>query len=169
MTRGTETLLWQGRPDAAIRWSIRSPVEFAFGLTLFGGPIQPSLLLFLSGNPWWLIFLPLYLLGAWLLVGWCLWDALRRRLTRYYLSDRRAVIDTYWPGFPRRVEHAIDPETEIRLERPHLWFDRAAHPTWDGRQPPDIGFEYLDDAERVADLMRRAQWALVVPPEGRPS
>ncbi len=165
MSRETETLLWQGRPDTRVIFDIRSPMEFAFGLSFLGGPTTPALLLYLGGSLWWLAFLPVMVVGFWMVVGWCLWDALRRRVTRYYLSSERMVIDTLWPAFPQRTEHPLTPDTEIRLEAPHLWYARRDRPTWDGQPPRNIGFEYLDDARAVADQMQRAQWARSLPPK----
>lgn len=165
MNREDETLLWQGRPDSRLEISVRSPLEFGFGMTFLGGPLTPLLLLYFAGSPHWPYFLLPMAGGLWLLVGWCVMDAARRRVTRYYLSDRRMVIDTLWPGLPRRREIALTPETPIRLDAPHVWFAQEDRGTWDGRPPPLIGFEHLDDARSVAEQMQRAQWALSLPPE----
>lgn len=165
MSRETETLLWQGRPDTKLRFWIRSPMEFALGMACLGGPINPMLLLYLGGSNAWMYFLPMMVLGLWFLGGWCFVDAYKRRQTRYYLSSERAVIDVRWPWSLSRREVMLTPDTDLELAHPHVYFDRDTSPMWDGRPPRNIGFEYLDDAVQVADQMQRALWALSLPPK----
>jgi hypothetical protein len=156
MTRATETLLWQGRPRAALDIFAPSPLRLGLGLALFGGLLTPMLVLRGAGITYWVLFLPAMAAGFWLCLGDALWDALRRWRTRYYLSDERLVIDTLWPWGGKRVEYRLRPDMVMRLDRPHV---RVLY-GGSGPEATAIDLEYLDDAvqvaEQVQDALRRA-------------
>lgn len=152
MTPHHETLLWQGRPNARPDWSFPTPMHFGIGLAALGGPLTPMLVLRGGGSAYWLLCLPVMAVGAWLLFGAALWDALRRWRTVYYLSDTRLVIDTRWPWGVRRSQWPLSEIAHARQNGRHV--DLTLRATADGSAP--LRLEYLDDAAQTTDQVIRA-------------
>ena len=119
-----EEILWQGRPDAEIRWSDLRPQKLVFGLfyagfavfwmvaaggMVWGGPM--------GGGPFALFPLfgiPFLLIGLNIMGGHVIWDAYKRGRTWYTLTDRRAFAATAVLGIKRlravRIEEATPAE-----------------------------------------------------------
>lgn len=152
MTIPREIVLWQGRPRAVVDIFEQTPLRLGLGLALFGGLITPMLVLRGAGIPYWGLFVPIMAVGFWLCLGAALGNALRRWRTRYYLSDRRVVIDTLWPWGVRRVDHPLSTGMTVRLEPPNVRLLFAGSPGSTG----SIALEHLDDAAQVAEQMRHA-------------
>lgn len=127
-------------------------MHFAIGLAALGGPLTPMLLLRGAGSPYWLLLLPILLAGVWLLFGSPLWDALRRQVTYYYLSDARLVVDRRWFWGVRRREWSLADIREARAAPPHVELTATSS---DGAL---ISFrlEYLDDVRQTADQVSQA-------------
>ena len=144
-----ERVVWQDRPDTRLQLTVRNPMEFGLGLALSFGPITPCLLLFLGGSPLWMAGLPVMALGLWFLVGWCVWDTLRRRATWYSLSTRRAFRATAL-GRRTLADIPLAPGTDIETD-PHVP-DRVTF-RCDGHA--DLVFGALRDPRRLTDLAQR--------------
>ncbi|MCR8548703.1 aspartate carbamoyltransferase catalytic subunit [Salipiger sp. P9] len=163
-----ERLLWQGRPDTTLSFAPLRPAQIVLGLALAafalfwtgkalptgGADSLPDRILPLFG----LVFL---LLGLYAAGGYALWDRLRRRHSRYLLTDRRALIVTDLPLAGRRLKSCpIGPDTVLeRTETPPgtIWFSHEHRRRAQGSTRAPIGFERIPDAREVFGRMRAIQ------------
>lgn len=115
-----ETVLWQGKPEAAFDFWGEGPVAIAFGMTLTGGLLAPMSVLIPVFGVKPLIVLPVFLVGLWMLVGKALWRSYRLRRSWYSVTSCRAFVTTALFARPRLREMPLTGETEItEIGGPH--------------------------------------------------
>ena len=112
LTEG-EDLLWQGRPDATFDFWGEGPVELGFGMTLTGGPLAPMGMLAPLIGLKVLVFLPLVLVGLWMLIGKAFWRSYRLGHSWYSITSERIFVATEFFGRRRLHELPLTPSTEI--------------------------------------------------------
>lgn len=108
-----EELLWHGRPDATFDFWGEGPVELGFGMTLTGGPLAPMGMLAPLIGFKVLVFLPLVLVGLWLLFGKALWRSYRLGHSWYSITSKRVFVARDLFGRRRLLEFPVTRTTEI--------------------------------------------------------
>lgn len=147
-----EALLWQGQPNAQFDFWGEGPLAVAFGMTLTGGVLVPMATLAAAIGPGALIFLPVLIVGLWLLLGKAAWRSYRLARTWYSITSARVFLAT--AVFGRRQLHSmpITSETEI-----------SALPSTSGglllRAPEGyaLQLERLPERARILALLHRVQ------------
>lgn len=162
--RAGERLLWEGRPDAArfmfnpflLIFVVFFTVWFLGFSTLLFTPSRngpPTLLLLFP-----VLFFAVFFFAPTLIGGW-----LSASRTRYFVTDRRVVID----GFRRRQELDLTTLPYLELERSlmgtaSIYFaPRSPYETWagfgmwGGRSAP--AFRAVRDADKVYEMIARAR------------
>lgn len=148
-----EVVLWQGRPRRRIRVVRRFvPASIAGAMVLF-------FTLFWTGAGADLVvtFRPLLLaVGLYALVGPHLAEMIRRRRSCYTLTNRAAYIGT--DLFGRSLAgYPITPETRIRTRPGFIYFASRMVEADDETHEKLIGFELIEDFDKVLDLIRGVQ------------
>lgn len=157
-----EKILWQGRPDGAIRFKPGNLFTFLFGLAFAGFALFWMILASRAGGLFWAFGLIHFAAGLGLSFGTILWDAFRRRHTWYTLTDRRAFIATDLPVKGRALKsYPITDDTVLNYRQGDpatIHFSREERRGNKGRRyTVNIGFERIDDGEKVYGLLRQAQ------------
>lgn len=156
-----EEILWQGQPEARIRVTPRNLRDSAFGLffALFG--LFWTIGALASGGLFGLFGLFFVGMGAWKAAKPAILPAYIRARTWYTLTDRRAVIATDVAVQGKRLTtRPILPETQIEYQAsapPSIWFGAPG-------VADRVGFEYIDDADKVLALIRGIQRPQAAPP-----
>ena len=156
-----EKILWQGRPDAAIRVRASKLVGFVFGLFFAGFALFWMIMASLAGGFFWMFGLLHFFVGLGVAVASLFGSAWRRKHTWYTLTDRRAFIATDMPFRGRSLksypitEHTIldfnggDPAT--------IYFNHEMRRRKNGQYKVAVGFERIPDGAEVYRLMRGIQ------------
>ena len=156
-----ETILWQGRPDGAVKWKIVHIFTFLFGLAFAGFALFWMIMAAQAGGGFWMFGLIHFSVGISIAVGPPFWNAWRRRHTWYTLSDRRAFIATDLPLRGRRLKsYPITDDTVLDFDRGDpatIYFDHEMRRTKNGSRRVDIGFERIEDGAEVYALFRKIQ------------
>lgn len=149
-----EELLWQGRPGTEYRLFGRDALTMIViaAASTFAGVygIQVSME---PGEPWWALpfFWFLTLLGIAVVPGSALSKQYRRRATRYALTNRRAVIRRWgrvW-SYPIREWKTPRVVSDGKGISSVMFYESRS-----GRTYSDEGFDALDNAEAIAELMK---------------
>lgn len=170
-----ETLLWQGRPNCSPSLHPRPPASVIFFdillIALLAGPGLWAMWNFDPGALWLKLLILAFLFALLLsglngIGGYALTRAWIRRYTRYFLTNKQAVIYIDAPLLPVRIEsHPITALTPLILDdRPpgSVWFATHTHRFGDeisrtliGTTP--YGFDRIPDAREVYKRMRSLQ------------
>ncbi|MCT8158911.1 aspartate carbamoyltransferase catalytic subunit [Pseudoruegeria sp. SHC-113] len=154
-----ETLLWQGRPDTRFVVMRKDLLPALFGLA-FAGLALRMMAGALEDGPFPALFLLLFVaagLAVAVATPFRFW--LRRRVATYSLSTRRAFIANLWPRkMLRAYEIAPDDVLELAEGSPgSVYFRTQYRNTAKGSRRERIGFERIDEARHVYDLLRQVQ------------
>lgn len=147
-----ETLLWEGRPDAKLRFGMETLATGIFAAALVLACLGLATVINRADpGTFWVILTPGLVIGAITMLAYPLVDSARRRKTTYRLSNKRAFIN--------QTAYPIPPLDQLIYRNgtpPTIYF------TTDGqkRQPKDIGFERISDARDVFIMMRDRAAAL---------
>ncbi|MCU0906786.1 MAG: hypothetical protein MUF73_04915 [Rhodobacteraceae bacterium] len=163
-----ERVLWQGRPDGAMRADLSDLRRTAFGAVFAGFGLFWTVAVIRQGVPNGLMALVMPLaglafaaVGVNLATGGVPFGVLRRRATTYTLTDRRAIVATAWLGRRTLKSYPLGPDSHATLDdgpRPAIRFATGYAQTEDGSVRTRHGFTHLgDDARQVYDLIRRIQ------------
>lgn len=158
-----EEILWQGRPDAGLRFTDR-PFLSVFGLFFGGFALFWMVMAFTLGHetgPIRYIFplfgLPFLAVGVYMIGGRFFWSAYVRAHSHYTLTSKRAYIGTDLFGKRRLKSHEIiaNMPLELDLGPPDcLWFAKTQTRTKNGTSIEKIGFEHIDEGRKVYNMMR---------------
>ncbi len=156
-----EKLLWQGAPATGLRFTGAGAVLSFFGIFFLGFALfWIGMAASMSGDVLFPLFgVPFVLVGLWLVVGHWFFDAYMRKKTRYALTSRRALIARAL--FSRHMEsYPILRDSQIRLISGKLdtvHFAQKTYRTKNGTSVRNIGFRYINDGQKVFDLLRKVQ------------
>ncbi len=156
-----ERILWQGRPDARVKWSEFSPIQTFVGV-LFTAAGYNALSSMIEGPAQIFMIVPLAIaiMGLYFVGGHFLWSALRRSRTHYTLTNRRAFIAVdLWPrksltSYPIGTTDAIELDEGVTQG---VYFAEEHRRSQGGSRVVRIGFQYISDAREVLGLMRNIQ------------
>jgi len=87
----TESILWQGRPDGALKFRLAHLFAFLFGLVFAGIAVFWMIMAAGAGGYFWMFGLVHFCVGVGVAIGPPFWGAWRRRNTWYTLTDRRGL------------------------------------------------------------------------------
>jgi len=158
-----EKILWQGHPRRDFVLPSAKMSTVIFGLIFIGFSIFWMIVAARDGEVIWVFGLFFFGLGLHLLYRNLLKPTVSRMRTHYTLTNKRMFIATNML-FERRSlkSFAIDKHTrvDVRLDPyPSLILDADRY--WDHQQnmerQENIGFELLEDVERVSQLIRDIQ------------
>lgn len=156
-----ERIVWQGRPDGAIVFKPANVALFLFGLAFAGFALFWMIMAASAGGAFWMFGLLHFAVGLGMAFGAIGWDAYKRRHSWYTLTDRRAFIATNLPLSGKRLaSYPIDAGTRLSLTGTHpasLHFATRRKRGKNGSYDVPVGFERLEDAQRVYRLMRGVQ------------
>jgi len=166
-----ERLLWTGKPRGGLAWRSSDSYVVPFSLVWATIATQGARNAFRHDAPWFVLLVVsgFLVLGAYLVFGRFVVDALQRRHTQYGLTDKRAIIVS---GVFRQNVNSVDlaivtdltlsiradgsgtisfdPSTYVRWWSPGGWWPSA--PT--GAAP---AFEMIERAREVHQRIRAAQ------------
>lgn len=158
-----ERILWQGRPDGAVRWKFGHIASFIFGLFFAGFALFWMIMASRAGGGFWMFGLIHFSAGIAIAVGPPFWSAFRRRHTWYTLTDRRAFIATDLPLRGKKLtSYPIGESTVLDYDRDEPATIHFAHETVrtkNGSRRHRIGFERIGGGADVYDLFRQVQRA----------
>lgn len=156
-----ETVLWQGRPDGAVKFRIGHVFTFIFGLAFAGFALFWMIMASSAGGGFWMFGLIHFSVGIGLAIGPPFWSAWRRRHTWYTLTDRRAFIATDMPlrgrklkSYPIRADTVLDYDGD---DPATIHFAHEIRRSKNGSRRHDIGFERIDGGAEVYRMMRKVQ------------
>jgi hypothetical protein len=163
-----ERVLWQGRPDGAMRADLSDIRRAVFGAVFAAFGLVWTVAVVRQGVPNGLMALVMPLaglafaaLGVNLATGGVPFGVLRRRSTTYTLTDRRAIVATEWLGRRTLRSYPLGPDSHATLDdgpRPAIRFATGFAQIEDGSRRTRHGFTHLgSDARQVYDLIRRIQ------------
>lgn len=155
-----ERILWQGRPQAGLYFAPGQIGTAAFSLFFSGFAVFWMTLAAQAGGSFWMFGLIHFSVGIVMFWSAVLGPTIRRRRTWYTLTDRRAFIATDLPLRGRQLKHyPITESTQLTLtddQPPTLHFAREDRRGGKGRRyTVDVGFERIEDGEKVYSLMRK--------------
>lgn len=153
--------MWQGRPDGAFALGNGGVfrIAFFFFFTSFSvfwmwGASQ-------AGGFFWTFGLLFFFVGSAGLLSSLFGSTVKRRYCWYTLTSQRALIATDIPFVGRRLKsYTIDHNTVLDFEQGRLssiYFAETVHRGSDATEVEKIGFERLNDGQRVYSLMRDLQ------------
>ncbi|WP_323769434.1 aspartate carbamoyltransferase catalytic subunit [Antarctobacter sp.] len=156
-----EEILWQGRPDDAIRLRVGDYIMIGFGIVFGGFALVWMALASLAGGFLWMFGLLHFSVGA----GVMLWPLLGRpyirRHTWYTLTGKRAFIATDVPVRGKTLKsYPISADSPLTLkdgDPGSVLFAYEKHRTKNGYRETHVGFEYITDAREVYGLLRDIQ------------
>lgn len=156
-----ETVLWQGRPDGAVKWKIAHIFSFIFGLFFAGFALFWMVMASKAGGAFWMFGLIHFSVGIGVSIGPPFWSAWRRRHTWYTLTDRRAFIATDVPLRGRKLKsYPINEDTVLDYDGDSpatIHFAHEMRRSKNGSRRHDIGFERIEDGSEVYRMMRKVQ------------
>ena len=157
-----EEILWQGRPDTAIRIGPANIATMVFGLAFAGFALFWMILASAAGGAFWMFGLIHFTVGLALAAGPILWGPFKRGRTWYTLTDRRAFIATDLPLRGKQLKsYPITDDTVLDFQPGALSSIHFAEEMRRGnkgrRYMVPIGFEYIREGDEVYRKMRDIQ------------
>ena len=110
--RPNETLVWAGRPDPASRFTAADVWLVPFSVLWFGFAIFWCVAASIQGGAFGLFGVPFVILGAYMAIGRFVYKARRHRVTRYGLTERRAIV-----VLPRETHDVAVRDTAVSIKR----------------------------------------------------
>lgn len=157
-----ERIVWQGRPDPGLHFGPGQLGTALFSVFFSGFAVFWMVMASRAGGAFWMFGLIHFSVGIAMFWKAIVGATFRRRHTWYTLTDRRAFIATDLPFKGKRLQsYPITPDTRISLAGGPLstiHFAREERRGNKGRHyMVDIGFERIEDGEKVAAILRRVQ------------
>ena len=148
-----EKVVWSGAPGKGIKFQSTDLVFIPFSLLWAGFAVFWEATVIRSGAPVFVALwgIPFVLVGAYITVGRFFFDSYLRSRSRYFLTNRRALIVTTWPT--RRVRSVNLPSlheigfTESRDSTGTLMFGSQNFAT--RGTPRSSRFEWIDNVHHV--------------------
>ncbi len=158
-----ENILWQGRPDGAVKWKPGNFFTLIFGLFFAGFALFWMIAAAQGGGVFWMFGLIHFFIGLGIAIGPPFYNAWRRRHTWYTLTDKRAFIATDLPVIGRKLEsYPIDAGTILTYEAGEpatIHFAKKTKRGKNGTYTVDVGFERIAGGAEVYRLLRNIQKA----------
>jgi len=157
-----ERIVWQGRPEPGFHFPVEKAFVAIFGMVFAGFALFWMVMASRAGGLFWSFGLIHFSVGVWIIISSIFGDTIRLRRTWYTLTDHRAFIATDMPFKGRQLQsYPITPDTRLdyRAGPPDtIIFSRERHSGSKGNSyMVEIGFERIDEGDRVVALMRAAQ------------
>ena len=156
-----EVIRWQGRPDPTVIWNWSHYVTLVFGLALSGFALIWMILAAQEGGWFWMFGLIFFVFGISIMIGPPYWRPYLRSKSWYVLTNKRALIATDMPILGRKINsYPITPQTPLELDKKYgssVYFATRTERSTRGSYKVKIGFELLDDAPQVYNLMSEIQ------------
>ncbi|MCW8842142.1 MAG: aspartate carbamoyltransferase catalytic subunit [Rhodobacteraceae bacterium] len=157
-----ETILWQGRPDGSVTFTIANLMTSLFGLAFAGFALFWMIMASQAGGFFWMFGLIHFCVGCGLAAGPLFWDAFRRRHTWYTLTNQRAFIATNLPFKGKSLDsYPMTADTPLSLmDGPPatVYFAAGLRRGRNGkRHHTKIGFERIEEGREVFRMMRDIQ------------
>lgn len=160
-----EEILWQGRPDGAVRWKVGNFVTLIFGIFFAGFALFWMAMAAKGGGGMWMFGLIHFSAGIGIAFGPPFGSAYKRRHSWYTLTGNRAIIATDTPFRGRKlISYPITADTNLGFDNEPLATVTFAEEYRRGNKRSytvDIGFEWIEDGAEVYGLMRDIQKAAV--------
>lgn len=157
-----EQILWQGRPDQDFHMAAGQIFAAIFGLFFAGFALFWMVMASRGGGPMWMFGLIHFSVGVYM-VWWSIYGATySRRNTWYTLTDKRAFIATDFLTKGRELNsYPITADMRFRFHEGELstiHFAQERRKGSKGRSyTVDVGFERIDEGEKVLKLMHKIQ------------
>lgn len=156
-----ENILWQGRPDGAVRWKVGNFMTLIFGVFFAGFALFWMVMAAQAGGGMWMFGLLHFGVGIGIGIGPPLYAAYKRRHSWYTLTDSRAIVATDMPLRGRKLKsYPITAATNLGFdgETPaSVTFAQEYRRGKNRGYTVDIGFEWIEDGPEVYRLMRDIQ------------
>lgn len=151
--KADETILWQGRPDAKLRFGITTMATGIFAVTLVLACLGLATVIDRANTgSYWGILAPGIIAGVAIVMAMPVIDSLIRYYTRYRLTNQRMLIAK--PVGTKRASYDIPALDDLIYRNgtpPSIFFSSRTS----GRKRTDIGFERITDARDVFIQMRK--------------
>ena len=156
-----EVIRWQGRPDPTVAWMWPHYISLALGLAVCVFALLWMLAATQDGGWFWTFGLLFLCIGIGIAFAPPHWRPYIRRKSWYTLTNKRALIATDLPILGRKVKsYPITPQAPLELEpryKSGVYFATRAQRSRNGPYKIKIGFERIEDADYVLNLMREIQ------------
>ena len=156
-----EVIIWQGRPDSTRIWY---PVHYAcllLGLVISVFAIIWMNLLVQEGDWDWMYGILILCMGLLTMFGLPFGKPYLWSKSWYFLTNKRALITTDLPVLGRRLKsYPITSQTPLELEERYktiVFFTTKTRRNSRGSYKVGVGFDRIDDANHVFQLMREIQ------------
>lgn len=151
-----EEILWQGRPDTALRFGMATMAAGIFAVALVLACLGLATVIDRANTgSYWAILAPGMIAGVVIVLTGPVTDKLIRRNTRYQLTNKRMMIAK--PVGVRHASYPIPPLDDLiyRDGTPPSIYFATQPPTGRQRRGADVGFERIADAREVFPIMRK--------------
>lgn len=156
-----ETIVWQGRPDAAVVFKASHIFTLLFGMAFSGFSVFWMAAASRGGGGFWMLGLIHFTAGIFVGIGPIFGGPYKRRHTWYTLTNKRAFIATNLPMRGRKLKsYPIIASTAISYEDntvPSLYFASRTRRSNNRNREIPIGFERIEDGPEVMKLIRKIQ------------
>lgn len=156
-----ETIIWQGRPDGSFVVTGGMITSGLFGLFFAGFAVFWMVIASQGGGFFWMFGLIHFGAGVALVAGTVLGPSFMRRRTWYTLTNQRAFIAKTRPFAGRSLKsYPINADTVIELRDgapASIMFASQRKRQGKTHKMVPIGFERIDDARNVLQLLRNIQ------------
>lgn len=158
-----EKILWQGRPDTRVVFSLDQIPEILFGVFFAGFALFWIVMATWGAGFMGLFGMPFLAVGLMIIFKSNYLASERRRYTYYTLTARRAIIATAYPYSARKLKsYKISGNSPLEFEDlgdlGTIIFDRSVTRGRNtGTVTTEVSFERIADARHVWSLMRQIQ------------
>lgn len=154
-----EQILWQGRPDGTIVFSLPAVLTTLFGIFFAGFALFWMVMAAQGGGFFWMFGLIHFSVGISIIFGAFLAKPFRHRYTWYTLTNKRAYIATDLPFRGKRLKsYVIDDNSPLSFEEAGRFatvhFATETYRVKNRTRRRTIGFDRITDGHHVFRLMR---------------
>lgn len=156
-----EKILWQGRPDAAVKLRLSKLAGATFGIFFAGFAAFWMIMAAQGGGFFWMFGLLHFAVGVGVAAAALFGSAWRRRYSWYTLTDRRAFIATALPLRARSLKsYPITRDTVLNFDGGDpatIHFNHELRRRKNGSEKVAVGFERIAHGSEVYRMMRGIQ------------
>jgi len=154
-----ERILWQGKPLPRLSFRGGRRMETLMAVVFMGFSLIWMKVASLALGPLWIFGLLFFFFGLYMALGKYFWAAFKRQYTWYTLTNQTAYIANDMPFVSRSLKsYPITSDSMLEYlpgDAATIYFGSEIEKTNKSTRKPENGFEYLEDGEKVYDLLRQ--------------
>ena len=156
-----ERILWQGQPLPRVSFRGGHIMETLMGVFFMGFSLFWMKMAMQAPGPFWMFGLLFFFIGLYNAFGKYFWAAFKRQHTWYTLTNQTAYIANDMPFASRSLKsYPINSDSVLEYlpgDAATIYFGSEIKKTNKSTRKLKIGFEHLEDGNKVYDLLRQIQ------------